>query len=512
MVNASGAITRRAWQGAAAALLLQALFIVPFDRRPAYALLAFMALGALTASLLWGAARDRALWGRLRGALGSWPMLLGLAFAAWGALRWSFMLLPYAGRPWVMGLAWMGVGLTLGAILGARDRAAAPASQKNAAGFRRVLILAALAFGALRAAQGAGFLTPLPSPPPIYLCFLCVSCLASLAGGEALAWRALAALGAILAGAGVFITGTPGLFAAMPPLAQTVFSAQFLNGIVETVLGAGPGALTLAIAHRTSLGAAAPIAIEAWRFRLPAELGAAGLILFVAFLVQLARLFPLRASAPQPESRRFIILTFALSLLGLLGAGLGRPEMMLLFGLLAGVSIGLAEHAPKLRPYHGRLAGAVCLVLALGALAGAMTFRQQIAWRHNLRGYTCLAQGRWEDAMKSFDKATRWQPDDPEHWLGLARVYPHTTQVGHASAYLAVAAYHDPLRPDITVELAHWSAGRGRLAEAAVEMSVALQQDPLKVSYRREMETYDRLAKAAAGKLSAPAPSKVAAR
>lgn len=489
---ASGFITRRAWLGAVAALLLQALFIVPFDRRPAWALLGFMAIGAFTAGLLWAAAQDRALWSRARGSLGAWPMLLGLAFAAWGAVRWSFLLFPYAGRPWVMGLAWMAVGLTLGAILASLDRVAEPSPCPGAgaaAGFRRVLVLAALAFAAFHPiAQRANAHAEFLSSTPIYLWLLLAACIATLVAGESVTWKILAVFGALLAGT-VLVPGNLGLFAAMPPAAKTVYWPLFFN---ELIPGAGPGALTLFIANRTSFGAAAPLAVDAWRYRLPAELGAIGLILFAAFMIALAR----SLTHSSAESRRFIILTLALAALGLLAPGLARPEMMLLFGLLAGISIGLADHASRLRPYHARLSLAVCLIVTLGAAAGAMTFRHQVALRHHLRGCKYMSQSLWEQAIRSFDKATRWQPDNPEHWLGLACACLPTAQVGDASAYLARASFCDPLRPDLTAEMARWSAGRGRFAEAAVEMSVALQQDPLQSSYRREMETYNRQAKA----------------
>jgi len=96
-------------------LLLVLVFWYPSGAYPLQALAADAGLLLLTVGA--AAAAFRQARGRLLASLGTPPLVLGLAFALWGALRWSFLLVPAPGRTWVVGLLWLGVSLACGAAL-----------------------------------------------------------------------------------------------------------------------------------------------------------------------------------------------------------------------------------------------------------------------------------------------------------------------------------------------------------------------------------------------------------
>ena len=490
MRTAAKIVAARAGLGALAALLVQALFVLTCDGRPAYALLLLLVLAALAAGLgLLVVAPEPALWRRWRGVLAGAPARLGLAFILLAAARWSVMWIPYAGRPLVMGLLWLGVGLVLGSLLGVLDREGGDGGGAAAA-FRRLLTLLAtpIALTGLVAAYGAlpGWW---PAPSPLWLAALGAFCLVTLLGrGEPLPWRLAASFGVTALALALLASHWTDALPTLPPAARLVWG-RLLKA--RWGWGAGPGSLTIFIAHRPSLGGIAAAAAETWRYRIPAELGLAGVVLGGAFLIALARLFPLRSPARRGrELRRFLGCALALILLALFTPAFARPEFPLWLGLTLGIAIGLSDRDARLRPYDGRLVAGVLLALAIGVAALAVTTRQQLAWRFYLRGLGALNRQEWSTAIDLLERANAIQPDVPDFSLAKASVYVHTSAKGLESPYLVRAGAVDPYRPEIAATLARFYAAHGRPLEAVETARRALALDPGNKIYLSEKQEY----------------------
>jgi tetratricopeptide (TPR) repeat protein len=96
----------------------------------------------------------------------------------------------------------------------------------------------------------------------------------------------------------------------------------------------------------------------------------------------------------------------------------------------------------------------------------AVRLNPEYAWAHNGCGLSLKALGRLEDALMSFKRATRYQPDEVWHWYNVTEMLIDTAPVSGGAGPGAAGDAH---RPHTCPQLGQAGAGAALCAPAIEE-------------------------------------------
>lgn len=263
-------------------------------------------------------------------------------------------------------------------------------------------------------------------------------------------------------------------------------------------IGEGPGSFSLFyLTFKSPLARESQYA-HSWLFQIGSELGLVGLILILAFWggslwnVWLSRRPTGGAEEPVLcQARRTEALWLALGLAvlafnGLFEFSLQWRPFLVLTGLLAGASAGLATPFPASPGGAQRIRGMLGLALSGAAmiLAVTMTPRFHLAEYFRWQGDMLAEEERWPEAAETYGKAIHLISDDPSYYLAQAGALSSAGRGDESWPLLVKAAELNPYSASAHDAQAHWLAARGRLAEAIAQMDEAVKRYPSGIGHR----------------------------